>query len=207
MGTHLVDGKFFQSDKYPTTPLGKVPLSVKDVTAQDLLWEYAQRRRSVDAEFSEDLQTALLVAGFKSKIAETNLKEGTKALLDNDDAVQAWGLSKIADGLELSEGYPTGSLMRKQIIEIMRRCADALVERSKTHMLIAKRKDTCGDVIPEETVGRVGKAPWTVRERLLWAATMLHIHGFMGDIAVQTLRRRIERSKSQLDSETRPLGE
>lgn len=61
--THLIDGEF-QSDKYPTTPRGKVPLSVKDATAQDLLWEYARRRRSVDAEFSADLETALKNAGF-----------------------------------------------------------------------------------------------------------------------------------------------
>jgi len=60
---HWIDGEF-QSDKYPTTPRGKVPLSVKDVTAQDLLWEYAQRRRSVDPEFSVDLEMALLKAGF-----------------------------------------------------------------------------------------------------------------------------------------------
>jgi hypothetical protein len=33
MGAHLIDGEF-QSDKYPTTPRDKVPLSVKDVTAQ-----------------------------------------------------------------------------------------------------------------------------------------------------------------------------
>lgn len=65
MGTHLIDGEF-QSDKYPTTPRGKVPLSVKDVTAQDLLWAYAQRRRSVDAEFANDLETALDRAGYKS---------------------------------------------------------------------------------------------------------------------------------------------
>jgi hypothetical protein len=63
MGAHLIDGEF-QSDKYPTTPRGKVPLSVKDHTAQDLLWEYAQRRRVVDAEFSEDLETALRAAGY-----------------------------------------------------------------------------------------------------------------------------------------------
>src|SRR4029077_17015074 len=63
MGTHLIDGEF-QSDKYPTCPRGKVPLSVKDITAQDLLWEYAQRRRAVDAEFSADLETALKDAGF-----------------------------------------------------------------------------------------------------------------------------------------------
>lgn len=64
MGSHLIDGQF-QSDKYPDCPRGKVPLSVKDVTCQDLLWEYAQRRRSVDAEFSADLEEALLLAGFK----------------------------------------------------------------------------------------------------------------------------------------------
>lgn len=63
MGVHLIDGEF-QSDKYPTTPRGKVPLSCKDPTAQDLLWEYAQRRRSVDAEFSADLETALKLAGY-----------------------------------------------------------------------------------------------------------------------------------------------
>lgn len=63
MGEHLIAGEF-QSDKYPTTPRGKVPLSCKDPTAQDLLWEYAQRRRVVDAEFSDDLEQALRLAGY-----------------------------------------------------------------------------------------------------------------------------------------------
>jgi|SRR6185312_2979537 len=63
MGTHLIDGEF-QSDKYPTTPRGKVPLSTKDPTAQDLLWQYAQRRRSVDAEFADDLEWALTKHGY-----------------------------------------------------------------------------------------------------------------------------------------------
>ena len=63
VGSHLIDGEF-QSDKYPTTPRGKVPLSVKDATAQDLLWKYAQRRRSVDAQFSDDLESALRTAGY-----------------------------------------------------------------------------------------------------------------------------------------------
>jgi hypothetical protein len=61
--THIIDGEF-QSDKYPTTPRGKVPLSVKDLTAQDLLWEYAQRRRAVDDGFAGDLETALIAAGY-----------------------------------------------------------------------------------------------------------------------------------------------
>jgi len=63
MGAHLINGEF-QSDKYPTTPRGKVPLSVKDPTAQSLLWEYADRHQSVDAEFSTDLRAALLAAGY-----------------------------------------------------------------------------------------------------------------------------------------------
>jgi hypothetical protein len=61
---HLIDGEF-QSDKYPTCPRGKVPLSCKDPTAQDLLWEYAQRRRAVDAEFADDLEAALRNAGYE----------------------------------------------------------------------------------------------------------------------------------------------
>jgi len=64
LGSHLKNGQF-QSDKYPTCPPGKVPLSVKDPTAQDLLWEYAQCRRVVDAEFSADLESALITAGYK----------------------------------------------------------------------------------------------------------------------------------------------
>jgi hypothetical protein len=64
MGSHIVNGRF-QSDKYPSCPPGKVPLSTKDPMAQDLLWEYAQRRRTVDAEFSDDLETALTADGFK----------------------------------------------------------------------------------------------------------------------------------------------
>lgn len=64
MTGHLIDGEF-QSDKYPTTPRGKVPLSCKDPMAQELLWQYAQRRREeVDAEFAGDLEAALRLAGF-----------------------------------------------------------------------------------------------------------------------------------------------
>lgn len=64
MGSHITADGQFQSDKYPTCPPGKVPLSVKDATAQNLLWEYAQRRRPVDAEFSADLEAALIAAGY-----------------------------------------------------------------------------------------------------------------------------------------------
>ncbi len=92
---HLIDGEF-QSDKYPTTPRGKVPLSVKDVTAQDLLWEYAQRRRAVDAEFSEALETALRAAGFAPR-TDAHLTETADRL---------WGLYLTAVGERYGLGHP-----------------------------------------------------------------------------------------------------
>lgn len=65
MADHInADGRF-QSDKYPTCPAGKVPLSTRDLTAQDLLWLYAQRRRAVDAGFAADLEACLKADGFK----------------------------------------------------------------------------------------------------------------------------------------------
>lgn len=64
MGNHIDANGKFQSDKYPTCPPDKVPLSVNDPTAQDLLWQYAQRRRAVDAEFSDDLENRLIQVGF-----------------------------------------------------------------------------------------------------------------------------------------------
>lgn len=64
MGSHINSDGEFQSDKYPTCPPGLVPLKLTDITAQDLIWEYAQRRRPVDAEFSADLETALQAKGF-----------------------------------------------------------------------------------------------------------------------------------------------
>lgn len=63
MSSHIIAGEF-QSDKYPTTPRGKVPLSVKDKAAQDLLWAYAKRHRMRDAQFSDDLEACLLAAGY-----------------------------------------------------------------------------------------------------------------------------------------------
>ncbi len=64
MGEHLVDG-LFQSDKYPTCPAGKVPLSCADPMAMDLLWQYAERRKTVDLMFSRDLKQALRLQGYE----------------------------------------------------------------------------------------------------------------------------------------------
>lgn len=64
VNTHIDEDGKFQSDKYPTCPPGKVPLSIEDPMAQDLLWEYAQRRRKVDEDFSVAVETCLHKAGY-----------------------------------------------------------------------------------------------------------------------------------------------
>jgi len=48
----------------------KIQISVKDTVAQDLLWEYAQRRRAVASatKFSDDLEAALVKAGFERPV-------------------------------------------------------------------------------------------------------------------------------------------
>lgn len=81
---HLnADGQF-QSDKYPTCPPGKVPLSVEDPMAQDLLWDYADRRRSVDADFALDLQAALSRAGYQPNKPIVGVYHGCKLDTDGD---------------------------------------------------------------------------------------------------------------------------
>lgn len=60
---HLTVTNEFQSDKYPWCHAGFVPLKVTDPLATDLLAQYADRRRTIDAEFSRDLHDALAAAG------------------------------------------------------------------------------------------------------------------------------------------------
>jgi hypothetical protein len=90
MGNHLKDDGQFQSDKYPTTPRGFVPLKVTDVAAQPLLWEYAKRHRTIDLEFSTDLQEALQLAGYTPggpKLTDED-REKLKARLDEIAAAE-----------------------------------------------------------------------------------------------------------------------
>ena len=63
MSEHIVNGEF-QSDKYPWSRPGFVPLKLTDPMAQPVLWAYAEVRREVDAEFAEDLQEMLIAAGY-----------------------------------------------------------------------------------------------------------------------------------------------
>lgn len=118
MGSHIVDGDF-QSDKYPTTPRGKVPLSIKDPTAQDLLWEYAQRRRAVDAEFSDDLEACLRKHGYAPlpqypvDYAERVRDAVRREVLDRTACVAGW------------DGFLPGSIKR-MADDIANRVADRL---------------------------------------------------------------------------------
>lgn len=88
---HIVQGEF-QSDKYPSTPRGKVPLSVKDRSAQDLLWAYAKRHRMKDAEFSDDLEKCLLDAGY---IPATPNSEQLRTIMERITDLPAGALGYI----------------------------------------------------------------------------------------------------------------
>ncbi len=118
MGEHIINGEF-QSDKYPTTPRGKVPLSVADKTAQDLLWEYAQRRRAVDEEFAADLETCLLNAGMVDGFAPR-----THAAIAVLDRLADWhdNQASEADAMDFAESSKWHDARRAEI----RACIDAL---------------------------------------------------------------------------------
>jgi hypothetical protein len=91
MGAHINADGLFQSDKYPMCPPGKVPLSIKDVTAQDLLWEYAQRRRAVDAEFAADLEACLIAAGYTARVPKYVISHPSDRLLAHDPSIgEVW---------------------------------------------------------------------------------------------------------------------
>jgi len=64
MGEHLIRGEF-QSDKYPWCKRGFVPLKLTDKSCHKSLWDYAQKRRKIDPEFSDDLEEALKLVGYK----------------------------------------------------------------------------------------------------------------------------------------------
>ena len=63
-GDHIVDNKF-QSDKFPETPRGIVPLKVSDPVAQPFLWGFAQAHRAIDPDFSDDLEECLRLEGYE----------------------------------------------------------------------------------------------------------------------------------------------
>ena len=110
MGEHInTDGRF-QSDKYPTCPPGKVPLSTRDPLAQDLLWEYAQRRRLVDAEFSEDLETSLKTDRYVPPPRLSIQIKGVNAKGDSAVETAARSLMEAIEIIRDRPGYSNWSL-------------------------------------------------------------------------------------------------
>ena len=86
MGEHLIDGEF-QSDKYPDTPRGFVPLKCSDPMTHSLLWVYANRRRHIDPEFADDLQEAL----HPSIVSRQDLNQGDIARPGSDNVLRFAG--------------------------------------------------------------------------------------------------------------------
>ena len=102
-GEHLVeiDGKIkIQSDKYPGTPPGKVPLSTSDPDARDLLWIYAQRHIERDEDFAQDILTALQNDDYDGP-TPTQMFE-----LGDDMSAIAAGLSPSFGGRRAPGWYP-----------------------------------------------------------------------------------------------------
>lgn len=97
-GEHIIDGEF-QSDKYPTCPRGKVPLSTRDGGAQDLLWIYAQRRRKIDAQFSDDLEACLRWHAYSPtfKDAKDSARKELVRLMADEQARRWFTLDRTAD--------------------------------------------------------------------------------------------------------------
>lgn len=85
--------------------------------AQDLLWEYAKRRSSVDAEFSNDLAVALRTAGYVPGEPLVSLAM-VRALVEK--AAKSWD--------EEAEKYPTNpSLGARLKAETLRRFAEVFL--------------------------------------------------------------------------------
>lgn len=128
MGSHLVDGRF-QSDKYPTTPAGKVPLSVDDPTAQDLLWLYAERRRSVDAEFSDDLETALKAAGYSPPATGDEISALAKRIVREGGAPATVATSFLCEALVRMRLLETRPVVNAKVVVML----DGIDQATREH--------------------------------------------------------------------------
>ena len=128
MGAHIVDGEF-QSDKYPSTPRGKVPLSVKDKAAQPLLWQYAQTHRSIDPEFSDDLETALRAAGYSPPTVDDDRVLVIRARLAAGVSWRNAGDPEVARKISRNEMSETSE--EPEVRCILRDCAKRIEELSR----------------------------------------------------------------------------
>ena len=80
MGEHLVLGEF-KSDKYDWCKRGFVPLKLTDPNARLVLRIYAELRRSIDSEFSDDLIEAIRLKDQKQGTALSVLHPGVELII------------------------------------------------------------------------------------------------------------------------------
>lgn len=89
---------------------------MKDPLAQDLLWDYAQRRREEDAEFSDDLELALKAKGF-DPLARAYEKQGAALaeyraeLLEQAD--QETAMQRIATAAGVEDADCFGAILQR----------------------------------------------------------------------------------------------
>lgn len=136
---HLVDGDF-KSDKYPTTPRGKVPLSTKDPMAQDLLWQYAKRRRVVDADFADALVEALRLKGYVGD-GEAPLTDDRREEIRDRDKELRDAIAAIRKAME-------PFVVAADAVEAMR---DRLIEDNSVH--IAGNCEDCSKLLLDGDLG------------------------------------------------------
>lgn len=159
---HLVDGEF-QSDKYPTTPRGKVPLSVKDCSAQDLLWEYSRRRRPIDDEFSRDLEDALRGAGYDPTASGSRWPTddlGVPELAEVDVGLARQGFHRIGR-LDDAGRRSLWLRMEKDALELLagREGKDASIRVTREDSLFRPLQDVLSDArLAAEWEDRMGQA-------------------------------------------------
>jgi hypothetical protein len=89
------------------------PLSCKDPTAQDLLWFYAQRRRAVDATFADDLEAALLNAGYVAPAAPL-VEDAAAAAAPAGDRVELLNGARVGWRRTKARGWLCQSCFRKR---------------------------------------------------------------------------------------------
>ena len=113
--THLnKDGKF-QSDKYPWSHPDFMPLKFSDPMAQDLIWEYARRRHTVDVDFSLDVSKRLTVLGYKA-FYQKELDEAMELARKTEDPTGIWSKSAKKLGRALLHLLPrTGKPMKVSV--------------------------------------------------------------------------------------------
>jgi len=193
MGSHLIDGQF-QSDKYPTTPRGFVPLKTTDRDAQPVLWAYAQVHRARDQEFSADLETALRNAGFvppvTKKVADmiANREEPPLPLsvIPNYMGINLCSVDSVswterADGqlVDLTIRFtpaddqgpnpsrpvaPRREAMDQDDTHVCEQCGQSVAVRADRSGIVAHRCPHGIECILEPGDPRVGKSDWACKE-------------------------------------------